>query len=283
MSSAAPPQVSALVASLVDDAAVFPPGLEPLDTAVDGHLARRAHPYAACFGPLLVPATAAGELAQLAAKDDRAVVEPLEVGLVVRPDSPMEPLFDAVDLLRDEPRIRLTGGEVGWNPHWRQAVGLGLPLVVEVRLGPEQRHGLDEIASAVDEGTPVIAKFRTGPTPAWSWPDETVLAGFLAGVVERGLSFKLTGGLRHALRGDYRGKPMHGVVNALLATHEALEGAESAELAAVLAETRPDVLVPRLAAIEPDEVDRLRSRFTSYACSGVLDPIGELAALGLVP
>lgn len=282
MASAAPPHVSALLADLVDDAAVFPPGLAPLDVAVDQHLRLRSHPYAACIGPLLVPVTAAGELATLAAKDDRAVAEPLEVALVLRPDSPMEPLLDAVELLRDEPRARVTGVEVGWNPNWRQAIALGLPIVVEVRLGDEQRDGLDEIATAVDEGAPVIAKFRTGPTPAWPWPDEETLAGFLAGAIERGLPFKLTGGLHHAVRGEYKDRPMHGVVNAMLATHEGLDGADGGELAKVLRQTRAEPLVERLGALDPSQVDRLRSSFTSYACCGVLEPLDELAALGLV-
>jgi hypothetical protein len=282
MSRPAPLHVSALLAGLVDDAAVFPPGLATLDVAVDEHLARRADPYAACIGPLLVPVTAAGELANLAAKDERAVAEPLTVALVLRPDSPMEPLLDAVDLLRDEPRVQLTSGEVGWNPDWRQVLGLALPLVVEVGLGDEQQLGLDEIAAAVDEGSPVIAKFRTGPTPAWPWPDEATLAGFLARAIERGVSFKLTGGLHHAIRGEYKGRKMHGVVNALLATHEGLEGADVGDLAEILGQTRSEPLVERLAALSPDEVDRLRARFTSYACCGVLEPIEELAALGLV-
>lgn len=282
MASDAPPHVSALVAGLVDDAAVFPPGLAPLDVALDEYLARRGHPYAACVGPLLVPATAAGELASLAAKDERAVEEPLAVGLVVRADSSMEPLVDAVDLLRDEPSVRLTGGEVGWNPNWRQALGLGIPLVVEVRLGDEQRHGLDEIAAAAREGASVIAKFRTGPTPAWPWPDEEALAGFLMGALERALPFKLTGGLRHAIRGDYKGKPMHGVVNALLATHTGLAGGGATEVADILRQTRSEALVERLAALDVDQATRLRERFTSYACSGVRKPIEELAALGLV-
>ena len=37
---------------LVDDAAVFPPGLAPLDVAVREHLDRRTGPYAAHIGPL---------------------------------------------------------------------------------------------------------------------------------------------------------------------------------------------------------------------------------------
>ncbi|WP_347353057.1 hypothetical protein [Intrasporangium sp.] len=283
MSGAAPPHAPALLVGLVDDAAVFPPGLAPLDVAVDAHLALRAHPFAACVGPLMVPATSAGELARLAAKDERAAAEPLAVGLVVRPDSPVEPLFDGVDLLRDERSVRLTGAELGWNPSWRQARTLGLPLVVEVRLGDEQRHGLDEIAATVEQGAAVIAKFRTGATPAWPWPDEPVLAGFLAGAAQRGLAFKLTGGLHHAVRGEYKGRPMHGLVNVLLATHEAAEGAKVPVLADTLGRTRPGPLVERLAALGAEQVARLRSRFTSYGCCGVIEPLDELATLGLLP
>src|SRR5262245_49077719 len=97
---------------IVDDAAVFPPGLAPLDVAVREPLDRRSGPYAAHIGPLLVPATSAGEVAAHAARDDRAADEPLAVGLIVRPDSPVEPLLDAVELLRDEPRVRVTQAEL---------------------------------------------------------------------------------------------------------------------------------------------------------------------------
>ncbi len=61
----------------------------------------------------------------------------------------------------------------------------------------------------------------------WGWPDERVLGGFLDAVVLHGLSFKLTGGLHHAVRGSHGGEPMHGLLNVLLATHEALHGAEA--------------------------------------------------------
>jgi hypothetical protein len=268
---------------LVDDAAVFPPGLAPLEVAVREHLDRRSHPYAPYIGPLLVPATSAGELAKLAAKDDRAVAEPLQIGLIIRPDSPMEPLFDAVDLLRDEPRVQLTSGEVGWHPQWKDALRLELPIVVEVGLSTEQQHGLDEIAAAVDDGSDVIAKFRTGPTPAWPWPDEATLAGFLDAVILRALPFKLTGGLHHALRGEYDGKPMHGLVNVLVAVHEALGGSEADDLAAVLRQTQSELLVERLAGLTPEEAGQLRAKLTSYGCCGVLEPLSELAALGLIP
>jgi hypothetical protein len=271
---------------LVDDAAVFPPGLAPLDVAVREHLRRRTGPYAVHLGPLLVPATAAAELAALAAEDDRAAAEPLEVGLVVRPGAPLEPLFDAVDLLREDPRVVVTAVEVGWadgDSGWRRALDLEVPVVVEVGLGSDQESGLDDIADAVDHEHDVTAKFRTGATPAWPWPDETALAGFLDAVVLRGLSFKLTGGLHHVVRGDHGGEPMHGLLNVLLATHEALDGAETRELAGELARRDTEVLVTAVSGLHDADARRLRASFTAYGCCGVLDPLTELEALGLVP
>lgn len=275
-----------LFARLVDDAAVFPPGLAPVDRAVSEHLALRQGPYAAHLGPLLLPATAAAEVAALAARDERAVAEPLAVGLIVRPGSPLEPLVDGVELLADEPSVSVSSVEVGWSDGWRRTLELGVPVVVEVGLGIDQEAGLDDIAHAVDHDSDVNAKFRTGRTPAWAWPDEAALGAFLDAAVLRGLSFKLTGGLHHVVRGAYgagdEAEPMHGLLNVLVATHEALDGAEASELAEVLAETDAERLVERVTQLDEVSAARARASFAAYGCCGVLDPLTELEALRLI-
>lgn len=271
-----------LFAGLIDDAAVFPPGLAPLDVAVREHLDRRTSPYAACIGPLLVPAAAAAELKTLAAGDPRTSEEPLRVGLIVRPGSPVDPLREAVELLRDDPLVEVTALELGWAPGWQSVLDLGLSVAVEVGVGGAQQEALDDIAAAVDDGADVIAKFRTGETPTWAWPDEAALAGFLDAVVLHGLPFKLTGGLHHAVRGTYEEEPMHGVLNVLLATHEALNGSEAPELAEVLTQDNAEVLVERVTRLTPEEVEQTRASFTAYGCCVVLEPIEELVALGLL-
>lgn len=271
-----------LFAGLIDDAAVFPPGLAPLDVAVREHLDRRTSPYAACIGPLLVPAAAAAELKTLAAGDPRTSEEPLRVGLIVRPGSPVDPLREAVELLHDDPLVEVTALELGWAPGWQSVLDLGLPVAVEVGVGGAQQEALDDIAAAVDDGADVIAKFRTGETPTWAWPDEAALAGFLDAVVLHGLPFKLTGGLHHAVRGTYEEEPMHGVLNVLLATHEALNGSEAPELAEVLTQDNAEVLVERVTRLTPEEVEQTRASFTAYGCCVVLEPIEELVALGLL-
>jgi hypothetical protein len=267
---------------LVDDAAVFPPGLAPIDTAVREHLDRRTGPYAVHLGPLLVPATAAAEVAALAARDERSASDPLRVGLVSRPGSPESPLVEAAAVLRDDDRVALTGIELGWAPTWRPVLELGIPVAVEVGLGSDQARALDEIASAVDEEADVVAKFRTGATPTWGWPDEAALAGFLDAAVLRGLPLKLTGGLHHAARTSAGAEPAHGLLNVLLAVHEALDGAEAPELADVLAVTDTELLTDRVAALSAVDASRLRRTFRSFGCCGVTDPLTELEALGLV-
>ncbi|GAA2742688.1 hypothetical protein GCM10009868_13610 [Terrabacter aerolatus] len=267
---------------LVDDAAVFPPGLAPLDRAVREHLDRRTGPYAAHIGPLLVPAAAEAELATLAAADPRTADHPLAVSLVVRPGNPVQPLVEALASLRDDERVLVTAAELGWSPEWRQVLAAEVPVVVEVGLGHEQARGLDDIAAAVDEEHDVTAKFRTGATPTWAWPDEASLGAFLDAVVLHGLAFKLTGGLHHATRGDHAGEPMHGLLNVLLATHEALGGAEAHELAGVLARRDTEVLVTALSSLTTDDAEQVRESLTAYGCCGVLDPLTELEALGLI-
>ena len=70
---------------------------------------------------------------------------------------------------------------------------------------------------------------------------------------------------------------MHGLLNVLLATHEALHGAEAHELAGELGRRDTEVLVTAVASLE-----RVRASFTAFGCCGVLDPLTELEALGLI-
>lgn len=267
---------------LVDDAAVFPPGLSQLDVAVSEHLGLRQGPYAGQLGPLLVPAGDAADLVALASADDRTALSPLGVGLVLRPGTPMAPLLEGVAILRDNARLRVAAVELGWSSSWHEVLDLDVPTVVEVGMGADQATALDDIATAVDGDADVRAKFRTGATPQWPWPDETALAEFLDAAVLRGLSFKLTGGLHHVIRSDENGEPSHGLLNVIFATHEALHGAESAELAGVLAQRSAERLAERVAAYPADEAQRVRGSFTAYGCCGVLDPLTELEALGLL-
>ena len=132
----------------------------------------------------------------------------------------------------------------------------------------------------------MLAKFRTGATPAWDWPDEPELAAFLTGVVGRALPFKLTGGLHHVVRGTHtvHGHPeqQHGLLNVLCAVQAAVDGLPAHHLATLLAERDPAPLVREVAALGPQDVTRVRALFTAYGCCGVTDPVTELSALNLI-
>ncbi len=276
-----------LLDGLIDDAAVFPPGLAPLPRAVTEHLKRTA--YRRYIGPLLVPATSAAEVVSLAAG------AALRVGLIARPGMPIEPVVDGVATLQGS-SVELTGVEVGAAADWRslvgddQAAGVEVPVTVEI-----PRDGFDAALDAVAEvfhRTPVPdlenrvqAKFRTGATETWAWPDEVELARFLTGCVDRDLPFKLTGGLHHVLRADHPGPdggPQHGLLNVLAALACVIDGGDAATVTGLLAERTPEPLGSVLLPLLPEQAEGLRRHFTAYGCCDVLDPVRELAELDLI-
>jgi len=291
-SSAAEP---GLFAALIDDAAVFPPGLAPLPDAVREHRVHRTSRYAALIGPLLVPASGAAELVELV--PPRA--EALRVGLIARPGTPLHIVTDALHLLREHPQVEVSAVEVGWSPEWRD-LDLGVleqvpALVLEVPRGTDQLHALDDIAEAGASGTAasdaVLAKFRTGATPAWAWPDEEELAAFLHAATTRRLPFKLTGGLHHAVRGTYgvkgkggeqKAEEQHGLLNVLCAVAGAVDGLNPESLAHLLTERDPEPLAREVAALTAADAERVRVLFTAYGCCGVTDPVTELSELKLI-
>jgi len=270
----------ALLTGLVDDAAVFPPASTPLDVAVEEHLRRAETSLGRFVGPLLVPAASAAEVVELAA--DRG----LRVGLISRPGSPLGPLHEGAEYLLGRTDVELAGLEAGWSPSWSALLDIGAPVTVEIPRD-DFHDALEDVALARREGAMVQAKFRTGATDSWSWPDEAELSGFIYECLERGMPFKLTGGLHHAVRGDHATEegadPQHGLLNVLLAVHDGRCGADRQALAQVLAARDTDMLSGRVRALSDEQATRLREAFTAYGCCTVTDPLGELAELDLLP
>jgi hypothetical protein len=289
-----PTTTPVLLRGLVDDAAVFPPGNAALADAVSGHAVHGSASYAECVGPLLVPAAAVADLVRVLGEQDAVAppsvpgpaAAPLEVVLVARPGADPATVTAAVDALRDDTRVRVVGAEVGWYAGWAGALGGLLPLAVEMPRGAEADQAFTEVRDAHREGLDVVLKFRTGPTPVWPWPDEGELGSVLSLVAPQ-VPFKLTGGLHHAVRGTYEvaGVPEenHGVLNVLLATSAALEGASADEVTALLGIRDAGALADLVAAWPDATAARVRAAFTAYGCCTVTDPLGELADLGLLP
>ena len=280
-----------LLRGLLDDAAVFPPAATPLPDAVRDHGGHRSSWYAGCVGPLLVPAASVAELIAVLTDEKSRTAVPsaaaLDVVLVSRPGSDPAVLAAGLHVLRDEVGIHVVGVELGWEHGWRDLGLEDVAVVLEVPRGPDQAVAVADVRTAVGEGRPVLAKFRTGATPTWEWPDATELGAFLLLVAGLQVPFKLTGGLHHAVRGTYDVAGVveenHGVLNVLLATAAALEDAGPEEIAAVLEVTDGGALAELVGAWTTARTTAVRRAFTAYGCCTVTDPIGELVGLGLLP
>jgi hypothetical protein len=91
--------------------------------------------------------------------------------------------------------------------------------------------------------------------------------------------FKATAGLHHAVRNTdpETGFEQHGFLNLLLATDAARAGAEEAEVAAALADRDGTRVAARVRDLAPG----VRESFRSFGTCSILEPVEELAALGL--
>ena len=242
--AASSPADPALFAALIDDAAVFPPGLAPLPEAVREH---RAPPHERVCRPDRPAARPRLQRGRGAGSPATGRADPLRIGLIARPGTPLHAVTDAAHLLHENRQVEVAAVELGWTPEWRD---LDLPdltgdvtLVLEVPRGQDQERALDDIAAEAGDGARVLAKFRTGATPAWDWPDEQELAAFLVGAAERDLPFKLTGGLHHAVRGTHtvhdHSEEQHGLLNVLVGVAAATAAQSPDRVAEVLARARP--------------------------------------------
>ena len=270
-----------LFAGVVDDAALFPPGNAAMQTALAEHAVHRTAPYAALVGPFLCPTTRVEEL-----REALPAGQPLAVSLVV--DAEASATWDALLAAGADDRISLVAVEA---PHARlghDAATVG----ANVRRLPSVTGFLEvdpqDVAMSLDLVAPnggwQAAKFRTGGTSADAFPTEQQLADFLVAGVERGLPFKLTAGLHHAVRhtDEQTGFEHHGLLNVLVATADALAREDLDIIVASLAERDVERLLARVQSWSELDCLAIRGSFRSFGCCGVTEPITELAALGLL-
>jgi hypothetical protein len=279
-----------LLAGLVDDAAVYPPGSTPLHEAIKEHRRHRTAWYGGLIGPLVVPASALRQLPELADPDESlpvgvigdtgvaglasalaelgtAVAQPyrlwlrhVEVAVAKRREDPQPGLTALLAVLRGRPE---------------------LPGYAEIPLTWGLAAALDAIAEARAEGVEVAAKFRTGGLAAELFPTPIELAAVICACRDRQVPFKLTAGLHHAIRhtDPETGFVHHGFLNVLVATVQASAGAEVADVAATLAGTDP---VPLIEAARP-LLDQDRPLWIAFGSCSVAEPVGDLSRLGLLP
>jgi hypothetical protein len=149
-------------------------------------------------------------------------------------------------------------------------------VFVEIPYAPGWERAVAEV-----EAAGLFGKIRTGSPDNSGTPTYAQLAEQLSVLVEADLAFKATAGLHHAqpTPGSDPDQPVqHGFLNLLSAVDALVEGAPVLEAAEVLRNADPALI----GGWDEQTVARVRRRFQSFGCCGVLDPVDDLVALGLV-
>ncbi|MGP6174036.1 hypothetical protein [Corynebacterium sp. A21] len=263
-----------------DDAAVFPPGLAPLDTAVAEHIRTFRHQVTSDFiGPLILPLAKVLEAVQLAKG------ETLGISVVL----PTEQLLEATELISElsgvSPNTSVSAIEV--------KVGENPALGIEQAAAFKSRHQNIEVyveltADAVNHDSlatlktnGLSLKFRTGGIDAHFFPSAEQVIKVLTAAVETGLPFKLTAGLHRALRytDSHTGFDHFGFLNIAAATAALQSGAPRERALSLLNSNDAEVVTAALAAS-----DDWRDSFLSFGTCSLSEPtetLGEIGQLSL--
>lgn len=269
------PSVPAAWASIVDDAAIFPPAETPLAEAVAAH---PEHRRTGLVGSFVARDTDLPALADLGTPVSVVitggagqVAGPL--GLALRSGHTVAGVEIA---LRDLDDLAGNARRVVAAVDAARAEGVldeETPVHVELPgpVGAGWLRAADEVA-AVE----LRLKFRTG-APDGSLPaDEADLATRIDAALDRETPFKCTAGLHRAVRHD----DQHGFANVLLATRRAFDGAGREEVVATLAERDPQAVADAVRAEEL--LAGARRWFTSFGSCSVTEPLEDLRAMGLL-
>jgi hypothetical protein len=244
--------------------------------AVPAHQDARSQVRGDLLGPFVLPAARLAEVdAHL-----RGQGPPLEVALIAAPAD----LAATAGEIAGNPGLRLVAVETPVAvdaEQVRSAVRTvaaclppGLPVAIEI----PRTDGRDEVLDAL-AGTGCRAKLRTGGVRADLFPSPAELASTIRACAERGIAFKCTAGLHHAIRhtDPATGFDHHGFLNVLLAA------AEPTSSETHLLRTDAAAVAAELRGWSASDVARARSVFTSFGTCDVAEPVHDLVQLGLLP
>lgn len=274
--------IPTLFAALVDDAAVFPPGNAPLPEAVSGHRTHRASWYADLVGPLLVPASRVGDLGTAAGEFPIGLIGAGPVGDGSAGGTGglggLETALTAVTPRQVEIAVARRGEDP--VPGLRSLLAWRADRPFEVYAEIPLTWGCVEALDQLAERGGAYPKFRTGGLAAELFPTPMDLASVIVACAERGLRYKLTAGLHHAVRhtDPATGFTHHGFLNVLVASAAAAAGEKPAAVADLLALTTPDPLVREARGI----LDADRPLWIGFGSCSVAEPLDDLLDLGLL-
>ncbi|MFI0445288.1 hypothetical protein [Actinomadura sp. 6N118] len=268
------PETGTLLDALVDDAGLFPPTALDMGDAVRRHIddQRRRHPMLS--HRFLCPASRLGELRAQLNGGHR-----LRVGLIA--DTGVDGLSDALMEIGVDPRLEIahlevplaaiSGDEASAVAAVRSVAGGSLFVFCE----PASYERVPHTVRALQDGDGL--KLRCGGVRAELFPSPSTLAGALVTAAAAGVPVKATAGLHEAVRhhDPATGFTHHGYLNLLLATAEAVAGAEAFNVRSALEITDAAVLTRRLKALDAQAVARLRRTFVSYGSCSTSTPIDQ--------
>jgi hypothetical protein len=276
----------------IDDAAMFPPGDAAVGEAVGAHLRYRHSWFASLIGPLLVSdlkfAEVGRTLHQVRTGSGSEGTLPLAVAVVNTGGaggllSLVGREIQGVQVVAVESALRDLNDLAG---NADRVVSAAAQLDDAVRVFVEIPYAPGwEKAVAVVEAAGYYGKLRTGGLEPIDTPPCEQLAHQLSVLIEADLPFKATAGLHHAvaLPGSDPGRPrQHGFLNLLVAVESLVDGGSETEAANLLGENGRQSVLDHVGAWDDTQASRIRRRFRSFGCCGVLDPINDLVALGLI-
>lgn len=273
-----------LLARLIDDAALFPPGSATMPDAVRLHLEGRSSDHADLVGLFLCPASRLPELITELIKVKPA--KPVELSLVI--DTGLGGVPKALSIV--ESRAELLALRMVEMPAptdvdevWLERVSEFVPedviRVIEPRRGAV--GWLDGIQKVIEHGS--WPKLRCGGLSAENFPSIDEVAEFLGVINAGGASFKATAGLHNAVRHTAdTGFTHHGFLNLLVATGRLLAGADAEDVRAALASTDGKALAEEARNMTEHEALSVRGVFASYGSCSLTDPVADLEELGLL-
>jgi hypothetical protein len=283
----------ALLANAVDYAGLFPPAGLGMREAVADYARYAAGELAWMLGRFVVPAARLDEFGVSLAGIQRAGAWSLSV----------LPGSDAGDEMRaalefaGEHGVKVDAAELKAGSADEIArLGSKLPrgprYYFEIPLEGDL-PALAAAASAVGAGI----KARTGGITADAFPAAEDIARFLEAAVSQGVPFKLTAGLHHPVRGEYRltYEPdaacgmMFGFLNAFIATALAVARAGRSTVVQVLTETdvdsfsfAHDAVSWRGHTIDMEMIHLTRKLLHGFGSCSFTEPVDELQAAGLL-
>ena len=277
MSTAGPGALGVLFAELIDDAALFPPGDAPITEAVPAHLTHDSGAHSGLLGRFLCPVSKLADLKPLLDED-----EGLRLGLIA--DTGVDGLLAAFAELGDYDRMILEAVEIRHPGERLEELERKLPYGVEayVEITPADMRSLLPTLTGREL---LHAKLRTGGLSAEAFPTPLAVAEFLVGCADLEVGLKCTAGLHNAVRHTdaETGFTHHGFLNVLLAAERAGDGAEIEDVAALLAVTDGADLAERVKALTVEDTARTRDLFHGFGSCSFLEPVDDLAGLGLLP